>query len=129
APRGGLVVLPMMTWQGRNPVDDDGDGRPDLLDYNLPARLYRDMGGGGLPQGFAGGEAPVLMWLDRERRRYDITTDVALLAGEGRDLRAYKGVLIPGDARWLPAAVRRKLQAFVRRGGTLVSLGTDSLRR
>jgi hypothetical protein len=38
-------------------------------------------------------------------------------------------VLIPGDARWLPAKVRVALRAFVKAGGTVVSTGTDSLRR
>ena len=27
----------LMTWQGRNPVDDDGDGAPNLLDRGVPA--------------------------------------------------------------------------------------------
>ncbi len=29
-----------MTWQGRNPVDDDGDGAPDTLDRGVPARAW-----------------------------------------------------------------------------------------
>jgi hypothetical protein len=38
-------------------------------------------------------------------------------------------VLIPGDARWLPAKVRTDLRTFAARGGTVVSTGTDSLKR
>ena len=34
-----LVVLPTMTWQGRNSVDDDGDGLPNVLDRGLPVRV------------------------------------------------------------------------------------------
>ena len=37
------------TWQGRNSVDDDGDGLPNLLDRGLPVRLARVLAGDGLP--------------------------------------------------------------------------------
>jgi hypothetical protein len=70
-----------------------------------------------------------LQWLDRSGRRYDITTDLALVLGKGPRLTGHQGVLIPGDARWLPARVRTDLRTFARRGGTVVSTGTDSLRR
>lgn len=128
-PRGALVLLPAMTWQGRNPADDDGDGAPNLLDAGVSAKLERIYAGDGLPAGFATREAPVLGWLDRTGRRYDLTTDVALLRGTGPQLKGHKGVLIPGEARWLPARVRVALRDFARRGGTVVSLGTDSLLR
>jgi hypothetical protein len=128
-PRGVLVVLPAITWQGRNPLDADGDGAPDTLDRGVPVRPFRIMAGSGLPQGFAEREAHVLRWLDRNGKRYDVTTDAALLAGRGPRLTGHHGVLIPGDARWLPARVRSDLRAFARRGGTVVSTGTDSLRR
>lgn len=126
-----LVVLPWATWQGRNPIDDDGDGRPNLLDHGLSARISRVQAGNGLPAGFAGLEAPVLGFLDRSRRRYDVTTDLVLAAG-GRgapDLGTYEGVLLPGDTRWLPPRLGTRLRRFVRGGGTVVSLGTESLRR
>jgi hypothetical protein len=127
-PRGILVLLPYVTWQGRNPLDDDGDGAPNLLDLGVPARAARVFAGG-LPAGFARQEAPAMAWLDANRHRYDLTTDLALLDGPADRLAGYRGVLIPGDARWLPARVRTMLRTFVRDGGTLVSLGTDSLRR
>ncbi|MBI5106428.1 MAG: hypothetical protein HZB46_15830 [Solirubrobacterales bacterium] len=128
-PRGVLVLLPAMTWQGRNPVDDDGDGAPNLLDLGVAATLRRLAAGDGLPEGFRDREAPLLLWLDRTGRRYDVTTDAALQAGFGPRLAGHRGVLIPGDARWLPSTVRARLRAFVRGGGTVVSLGIDSLRR
>jgi hypothetical protein len=128
-PRGVLVVLPYVTWQGRNPGDDDGDGAPNTLDLGGPARFFRVMAGNGLPQGFTEQEAPLLQWLDRSGRRYDITTDLALVLGKGPRLTGHRGVLIPGDARWLPAQARSDLRTFARRGGTVVSTGTDSLRR
>jgi N,N-dimethylformamidase beta subunit-like, C-terminal/FlgD Ig-like domain len=124
-----LVVLPVMTWQGRNPVDDDGDGLPDLLDRGVGAKLHRVFAGDGLPAGFATREAPLLAWLARTGRRFDVTTDVALARNVGPRPEDHRGVLIPGDARWLPAAVQQRLRRFVRNGGTLASFGVDSLRR
>jgi hypothetical protein len=124
-----LVVLPAMTWQGRNPVDDDGDGLPNVLDRGLPVRLGRVLAGDGLPAGFAARDAPLLAWLARTGRRFDVTTDVALAAGAGPRLDRHAGVVLPSDARWLPATVQQRLRRFVRGGGTLLSLGVDSLRR
>jgi hypothetical protein len=124
-----LVVLPVMTWQGRNQVDDDGDGRPDVLDAGLPVRVGRVYAGDGLPAGFAQRDAPLLAWLARTKRRFDVTTDVALAAGTGPKLTGHQGVLLPSDTRWLPAALQRRLRSFVRSGGTVASLGLDSLRR
>lgn len=131
-PRGVLVVLPATTWQGRNPVDDDGDGLPDVLDRGLPVRLQRILvgAGDGLPVGFAQGEAPLLAHLDRTRRRYDVTTDVALAAGRGPQLAdGYQGVILPGDVRWLDPRAGRALRAFARAGGTVTLFGTRSLQR
>ena len=128
-PRGVLVLLPYTTWQGANPADDDGDGAPNTLALGGPARSFRVMAGDGLPQGFTDQEGPLLRWLDTHGRRYDLTTDLSLVLGRGPRLTGHQGVLIPGDARWLPARVRTDLRAFVRRGGTVVSTGTDSLRR
>jgi hypothetical protein len=128
-PRGVLVVLPYVTWQGRNAADDDGDGAPNTLDLGVPVRPVRIMAGDGLPAGFTEQEGQLLRWLDRNGKRYDITTDLALALKRGPQLAGHHGVLIPGDARWLPADVRVALRAFVKAGGTVVSTGTDSLRR
>ena len=128
-PSGVLVVLPYVTWQGRNPVDDDGDGSPNTLDLGGPARALRIMAGDGLPQGFTAQEGQMFRWLDGQGKRYDITTDLALQLGRGPALAGHHGVLIPGDARWLPAKLRVALRAFVKAGGTVVSTGTDSLSR
>jgi FlgD Ig-like domain len=123
-----LVVLPLMTWQGRNPVDDDGDGRPNQLVTGLPVRLARVFGTPVVP-GFAEISQPLLSWLDRGHHRYDVTTDVALAAGTGPKLRGHSGVLFAGDAVWLPPALQRRLRAFVTAGGTLASVGVGSFQR
>ncbi len=38
-----LVVLPSLTWQGLDPVDDDFDGIPNTLSRGLPVRLERPL--------------------------------------------------------------------------------------
>jgi hypothetical protein len=124
-----LVVLPAITWLGQDPVDDDGDGLPNTLDGGDPVRTDRVFAGAGLPAGFPDRIAPVLVFLDREGFRYDVTTDLALAGGRGPGLAGHVGVLLAGDERWLPAGVAARLRAFVRGGGKLASLGVDSLRR
>jgi hypothetical protein len=124
-----LVVLPYMTWQGRNPVDDDGDGMPNMLDLGIGVRGARPFAGGGLPSGFLHFEAPTISWLDHTHRRYDITTDLALALGQGPKLKGHRGVLIPGDARWITRRLGVQLRTFVRDGGVVASLGTGSLLR
>lgn len=124
-----LVVLPYMTWQGRNPVDDDGDGMPNMLDLGIGVRGARPFAGNGLPAGFLHFEAPTIAWLDHTHRRYDITTDLALALGQGPKLAGHQGVLIPGDARWITRRLAVQLRGFVRGGGRIASLGTDALLR
>lgn len=123
-----LVVLPVMTWQGRNPVDDDGDGRPNRLDHGLPVRLARVYGSPTV-RGFADRAQPLLAWLDRAGHRFNVTTDVALATGAGPRLAGHAGVLVAGDAVWLPERLQRRLRAFVTAGGTLASVGVDSFQR
>lgn len=125
-----LVVLPVISWQGRNRVDDDGDGVVDDLERSARARVERPLAGGGIPLGFAANEQPLLRLLDRPQRRYDITTDVALNgAGADAQLRRHRGVVLAGNPRWLPARVAGALRRFVAGGGRVLSPGTDALRR
>jgi hypothetical protein len=124
-----LLVLPLITWQGLNPVDDDGDGLPNTLDRGGPVRLARPFAGRGEPPGFGRRESPLLRLLDRPRIRYDLTTDYALaLAGQGA-LSRYPGIVLAGDTRWLDPSLGARLRRYVERGGRVFSLGTDSLRR
>ena len=127
--RDVLVVLPWTTWQGLNPADDDGDGRPDTLSAGLPVRLGRPFVKDGIPPQIRSHEALLLAQLDRRGRRYDLTTDVALARGEGPQLGDHRGVILAGDTRWLDTRVARRLRAFVRDGGRLLSVGTRSLQR
>jgi flagellar hook assembly protein FlgD len=130
-PHRVLVVLPAITWAGRNPADDDGDGAINTLDRGVGAAINRVMvgDGTGLPVGLGTQEAKLLAFLDRNHHRYDLTTDWALYkGGPPARLDAYKGVLLAGDTRWLPTRVGARLRRFVRGGGTLASFGTQSLR-
>jgi len=124
-----LVILPVTSWQGRNHVDDDGDGWPDTLEDGRPVRTARPYAGGGLPMGVAEHVAPLLAAIDRAGLRYDITTDVALARGQGPRLRGHSGVVLAGDTTWMDGRVQRSLRAWVRGGGRVLQTGTGSLRR
>lgn len=128
ATRKVLLVLPAILWQGRNPLDDDGDGWPNTLTDGLPVRRERILVDG-LPAGFRTRIAPIVALLDRERLPYDITTDLALAAGVGPRLEGHRGVMLLGDTRWLPAETQLALRRYVREGGKVASFGVDSLRR
>ena len=129
ADRPILVVLPAITWQGRNPVDDTGQGVPDTLATTGTARLERPYAGGGLPVGFAAQEGALLSFLQRHGLSYDVTTDAALLAGHGPKLARHRGVVLAGDPEWVPAGLGVSLRRYAQRGGNVLSLGTDALRR
>ena len=125
-----LVVVPAITWLGVDKVDDDGDGLPDTLETGGPVRWPRVISGDhGLPAAFADQTAPLLVFLDRARIRYDLTSDIAL--ARSRDPRATdrEGVVLAGPLRWVPRALARRLRRYVEDGGRLASFGTDSLRR
>lgn len=129
ADRPILVVLPAISWQGRNPVDDTGQGVPDMLATTGTARLERPYAGDGLPVGFAVQEGALLSFLQRHGLSYDLTTDAALLAGRGPKLGRHRGVVLAGDAEWVPTALGVSLRRYAQRGGNVLSLGTDALRR
>jgi FlgD Ig-like domain len=122
-----LVVLPMLTWQGENPVDDDHDGIPDTLENGGPVNLLRPLANG-LPAGF-GDEAALLAYLDTSHLAYDLTTDFALIAGSGPPMTRSRAVVLAGAERWVPSSFGASLRSFVQRGGRVLSLGIDSLRR
>jgi hypothetical protein len=124
-----LVVLPAMSWQGLNSVDDDLDGFADSLPDGRSVGLTRPFRSGGLPPRFASEVGPLLRYLDRERLGYDLTTDVSLARGEGPSLGNAPGVALAGSALWLPEALMRRLRDEVEDGLRVASFGADALRR
>ncbi len=73
-----LVVLPALTWQGENPVDDDGDGTPNLLTTGGPIQIQRPFTAG-LPAGFAS-EAGLIAYLRASGLQFTLTTDLSLIS-------------------------------------------------
>ena len=124
-----LVVLPALTWQALNRVDDDRDGFPDTLATAPRVRLDRPFARGRLPAGLRSGVEPLLRFLDRERLPYDLTTDLALARREGPSLGNAGGVAFAGSERWVPEPLARRMRDYVRRGGRVVVFGEDSFRR
>jgi hypothetical protein len=124
-----LVVLPAMSWQGLNPVDDDLDGFADTLPTGGPVSLDRPFRDGGLPPLFRSEVAPLLLYLDRERLAYDLTTDVSLARREGPALANAPGAAFAGSALWLTEPLLRRLRAQVSDGLSVASFGADAFRR
>lgn len=124
-----LVVLPAITWEGRNPVDSDRDGFPDTLDGAAAVGVGRGFAHGRLPAEFEQRVGPLLRYLDRRRFRYELTTDLALARGDGPRLGTHSGVLFPGTERWLTEELDLRLREYVRRGGRVASFGIDAFRR
>lgn len=120
-----LVVVPALTWQGENPVDDDGGGLPDTLVAGDRVTVQRPLVDG-LPADF-GAELELLRYLDRRHLGYQLTSDVALATGAGPTLAGHTGVVLDGDFRWLPASLVSSLGSYARTGGRVLSVGTGSL--
>jgi hypothetical protein len=123
-----LVVLPALTWQGQNPVDDPPqDGIPNTLDDGGPIALQRVFADG-LPSDWDEISA-LLTYLDKAHLGYDLTTDLGLIDGTGPTLSGHKGVVLAGSERWLPSSLSTGLRTYVQNGGRLLSLGIGSLQR
>jgi hypothetical protein len=122
-----LVVLPALSWQGLNPVDDNGDGLPNTLADGSQIDLNRPYAHG-LPAGFDRAAA-LLSYLDASHTSYDLTTDLGLAAAQGPGLGGHKAVVLADSERWVPSALAGWLRAFVQGGGHVLTLGVDSLLR
>jgi hypothetical protein len=123
-----LVVLPAITWFGRDTLDDDRDGLPNTLE-NGGSAAYPRLLAGGLPEGFSDQVAPLLAFLDRQKVNYDITTDLTLAASRGGLTAERQGVLLAGPLRWISSEVARRLRRYATDGGRLASFGAESMRR
>jgi N,N-dimethylformamidase beta subunit-like protein/flagellar hook capping protein FlgD len=124
-----LVVLPALTWQGLNRVDDDADGFGDRLPFSKAVRLDRPFAGDGLPPRFDAEVSPLLRWLDRERLAYDLTTDLALARREGPALGNAPGVAFAGSELWAPQQLMERLRDYAADGGRVAMFGADSFKR
>jgi hypothetical protein len=124
-----LVVLPAISWQGLNAVDDDLDGFADSFPRARSVGLDRPFAGGALPPRFQAEVAPLLRYLDRERLAYDLTTDLSLARGEGPALGNAPGVAFAGSALWLPEPLLRRLRDEVSDGLRVASFGADAFAR
>jgi hypothetical protein len=124
-----LVVLPALTWQGLNRVDDDGNGFADRLPFSRSVHVDRPFRGGALPPRFGAEVSPLLRWLDREKLPYDLTTDLALARHEGPALGNAPGVAFAGSELWLPDELLTRLRDYVADGGRLATFGAESFRR
>jgi len=125
-----LVVIPYLTWQGRNRLDDDGDGLPDTLEAgSRNPRLARPFVPGGAPRGLSVSEGPLLRLLDRPRQDYDVQTDVALARAGPRELTRHRGIVLLGDVRWVEPAFGARLKRYVSGGGRVFLTNGDVLRR
>jgi flagellar hook assembly protein FlgD len=124
-----LLVLPAISWQGANEVDDDRDGFADTLDDSVAVALARPFAGGRPPAGFDELVSPLLRYLDRNRLSYDLTTDLALARATGPAIDDARGVLFAGSERWLTERLDLALREYVDRGGRVASFGTDAFRR
>jgi hypothetical protein len=123
-----LVVLPVATWSGIQPVDEQHDGVLDTLPNGTPVSWPRVLPGA-LPRDFYETAAPLLRFLDRAGIRYDLTTDIDLALSRSPRASDRFGVLLAGSERWISRSYARRLRRYVQEGGRLASFGTESLRR
>jgi hypothetical protein len=123
-----LVILPAATWFGADTLDDDRDGFPNTLE-NGSAAAYPRLLAGGLPYGFRERVAAPLAFLDEQRVRYDVTTDLTLAASRSGLTGEREGVLLAGPFRWVSNDLARRLRRYASEGGRVASFGADSLRR
>ena len=124
-----LVVLPALTWQGLNRVDDDADGFGDRLPFASAVRLDRPFADDSVPPRFNSEVSPLLRWLDRERLPYDLTTDLALARREGPALGNAPGVAFAGSELWAPEQLMERLRDYVADGGRVALFGAESFKR
>ena len=123
---------PAITWLGTDKVDDPPfDGLPNTLDRRrhgaLAARVRR--------HGRAAGRvrrrvAPLLVFLDRQRIRYDLTSDLDLdLTRNPRAIGPRRACCSPARERWITRTLAQRLRRYVTDGGRVAMFGGDTMRR
>ena len=122
-----LVVLPAITWLGRDPVDQDLDGVPDLFGGGSEVRFPRPfVFSGGQPPGLGREIGPLLAHLDTHEIPYDLATDLDLAFG-GEPGAQREGVLLPSAAQWTTRPLARRLREYVQNGGRVAVFGPRAL--
>jgi FlgD Ig-like domain len=109
--RGPLVVLPLLTWQGENPVDAERDGFAETLRSARSLPLGIPFAGGALPPDLLRRAAPVLRELDRLGLPYTLVTDLDLVSGLGRGAG---GAALAAPERWATPALMSALRGVGR---------------
>jgi N,N-dimethylformamidase beta subunit-like, C-terminal len=123
-----LVVVPAVSWLGVDRVDDQRlDGIPNTLTDGSNVHWPRVMTG--LPAQFADEAARLLVFLDRHKIRYDLTTDLDLDLSRNPRKTDRDGVLLAGPETWVTRTLARRLRRYVLDGGRVASFGADTLRR
>ncbi len=123
-----LVVVPAISWLGSDNVDDQPlDGIPNTLTNGSNVHWPRVLTG--LPPQFADEAARLLVFLDRHKIRYDLTTDLDLDLSRNPRASDRSGVLLAGPETWITRTLARRLRRYVLDGGRVASIGADSLRR
>jgi hypothetical protein len=123
-----LIVVPAVSWLGSDRVDDQPlDGIPNTLSDGTNVHWPRVMTG--LPPQFADEAARLLVFLDRHKIRYDLTTDLDLDLSRNPRASDRDGVLLAGPETWVTRTLARRLRRYVLDGGRVASLGADTLRR
>ena len=126
-----LVVMPTLSWIGSDKIDDNPfDGLPNTLATGDKVRWPRMYSGEkGLPAGFADNIAPLLVFLDRRKIRYDLTSDIDLDLTRNPRATDREGVLLAGSLTWVTRSLGQRLRKYVTDGGKLAVFGSDTLRR
>ena len=115
------VVVPTVSWLGSDQVDDPAVRRPaepHLVDGRpgaLAARVRRP-GRPSAPQ-FSDDVALLLVFLDRARIRYDLTSDLDLDLSRNPRASDRSGVLLAGPETWVTRSLARRLRRYVLDGG------------
>lgn len=124
---GLLVVVPMVTWLGRNPGDQTRDGVPDVFGGGGVVRYPRPFAfATGVPPYFGSGVAPLLEYLDAEEIDFDMVTDLDLAFG-AEPTPQQEGVLVLPGAQWTSRPIARRLRAYAQDGGRIALFGPSAL--